>query len=203
MAKLVAITFMSLDGVMQAPGLPDEDRSGGFDRGGWLIPYFDEDLMQVDTEWTRKADGLLLGRKTYEILNAYWPQVTDAGNEVAAKMNSMPKYVASRTLETLGWNNSTVLDGELTEAVAKLKELPGAEIQIPGSGNLLQTLMKHDLVDEYRLLFFPILLGGGKRLFAEGTVPSALKLTSSKTSGSGVTINIYQRGGELQTGSIG
>jgi dihydrofolate reductase len=202
MTKLVAITFLSLDGVMQAPGMPDEDLSGGFDQGGWLVPYFDDVMMEVDAEWTQRADGLLFGRKTYELLNAHWPNVTDEDNLVAAKMNSLPKYVASRTLGTADWNNTTVLTGEVTDAVAKLKELPGTEIQIPGSGELLQTLMKHNLVDEYRLLFFPVVLGSGKRLFAEGAVPSALKLVESKTSTTGVTINTYQTDGEPKHGSF-
>ena len=152
-------------------------------------------------EWTNRADGLLLGRKTYEIFSAHWPHVDDE-DPVAAKLNSVPKYVASTTLDSVEWNNSTLLEGDVAEEVAKLKDQPGTEIQVTGSGGLIQTLLKHDLVDEFRLWTFPVLIGSGKRLFADGTIPAGLKLADVKTSTTGVTIHIYERSGELEYGSF-
>jgi dihydrofolate reductase len=201
MARLVVGTFLTLDGVMQAPGAPDEDRDGGFEHGGWLVPHFDEGMGQLMDKWTNQADAVLLGRKTYEIFAAHWPNVGD-DDPIAAKLNRVPKYVASRTLETVYWNNSTLLSGDVPEEVAKLKEQQDGEIQVTGSGNLIQSLMRHDLVDEYRLLIFPVLVGSGKRLFAEGTIPSGLRLVDSKTSGTGVTINVYERAGAIGYGSF-
>lgn len=200
MRKLVVGTFVTVDGVMQGPGGPDEDRDGGFEHGGWLVPYFDEGLGQLMDELTNRADGLLLGRKTYEIFAAHWPHMPDE-DPIAAKLNSVPKYVASRTLDTVEWNNSTLLGADVAEEVAKLKAGPGGEIQVTGSGDLIQTLMKHDLVDEYRLLVFPVLLGSGKRLFAEGTIPNGLRLVDTTTSTTGVAIQTYERAGKLEYGS--
>jgi dihydrofolate reductase len=158
-------------------------------------------MGQLIAEWTQRTDALLLGRRTYEIFAAHWPHVTD-DDPVAAKLNSVPKYVASRTLDTLEWNNSTLLKGDIAREVATLKERPGTEIQVTGSGQLIQTLLRHDLVDEYRLWIFPVLLGGGKRLFADGTVPGGLRLLDTKTSGTGVTIHTYERAGKLEYGSF-
>lgn len=200
MRKLVVGTFVTVDGVMQGPGGPDEDRDGGFEHGGWLVPYFDEGMGQLMGELTNRADGLLLGRKTYEIFAAHWPHMPDE-DPIAAKLNSVPKYVASRTLDTVEWNNSTLLGADVAEEVAKLKAGPGGEIQVTGSGDLIQTLMKHDLVDEYRLLVFPVLLGSGKRLFAEGTIPNGLRLVDTTTSTTGVAIQTYERAGKLEYGS--
>lgn len=200
MRKLIVGTFLTLDGVMQGPGGPDEDRSGGFSHGGWLVPYFDDMMGQLITEWTAAADGLLLGRKTYEIFAAHWPHVTD--DPIATKLNSVRKYVASRTLDTVGWNNSTLIKGDVAEEVARLKREAGGEILVYGSGALIQTLLKHDLVDEFRLWIFPVLLGQGKRFFAEGTVPAGLKVVDTKLSSTGVVINVYQRGGKLDYGSF-
>ncbi|MQA08772.1 MAG: dihydrofolate reductase [Pseudonocardiaceae bacterium] len=202
MRKLVVVTFLSLDGVMQGPGIPDEDRDGGFEHGGWLVPHFDDVLGESITDWHQRMDGLLLGRKTYEIFAAYWPRVTDPDNPVATILNSVPKYVASRTLETVEWRNSTLLKGDVAEEVAALKEEPGSELQVIGSAALVQTLMKHDLVDEYRLTIFPVLLGSGKRLFAGGTAPAGLTLAETSTSSTGVLINRFERSGELEYGSF-
>jgi dihydrofolate reductase len=201
MRKLVVGTFLTVDGVMQAPGGPDEDREGGFGHGGWSVNYWDEVMGQLIVESTLQAGGLLLGRKTYEIFAAHWPHVGD-DDPVAAKLNSVPKYVASRTLDEVTWNNSTLIQGDVAEAVARLKEQSGAEIQVTGSGELIQTLLDHDLVDEYRLWVFPVVVGDGKRLFARGTIPAALKLVDTKTSSSGVAIHTYERAGELQYGSF-
>jgi len=199
--KLVVGTFLSVDGVMQGPGGPDEDREGGFEHGGWSVAYWDDVMGQIIVESTNRADGLLLGRKTYEILAAHWPHIGD-DDPVASKLNSVPKYVASTTLETVEWNNTTLLRGDIADEVAKLKEQPGPELQVTGSGQLIQTLMEHDLVDEYRLWNFPVLVGSGKRLFADGTIPSGLKLADTKTSTTGVVINTYERAGKLEYGSF-
>jgi dihydrofolate reductase len=202
MSKLVVGTFLSLDGVMQGPGGPDEDREGGFEHGGWSAGYWDDVMGPIIDEWTNQADGLLLGRKTYEIFAAHWPRVSGEDDPIAAKLNSVPKYVVSRTLETVEWNNSTLLQGDIAEEVGKLKDQPGTEIQVTGSGQLIQTLMKHDLVDEYRLWIFPVLLGSGKRLFADGTIPAGLKLADTKLSTTGVAIHSYERAGEIAYGSF-
>jgi dihydrofolate reductase len=200
MRKLVVGTFLTLDGVMQAPGGPEEDRSGGFDHGGWMVPYIDDMIMHAMTDWIRGADGLLLGRRTYEIFAASWPHAS-ADDPIAAKLNSVSKYVASRTLRRVDWNNSTLLTGDIAEAVRKLKGEPGGELQVHGSGELIQTLLKHDLIDEFRLWFFPVLLGTGKRLFGEGTVPAGLKLVETQTSGTGAVLQVHQAAGKPSYGS--
>ncbi|HEV8693170.1 MAG TPA: dihydrofolate reductase family protein [Lysobacter sp.] len=199
--KLVVGTFVTLDGVMQAPGGPDEDRSGGFEHGGWLVPYFDDMMGALITQWTQAADGLLLGRKTYEIFAAHWPHIGDE-DPIAAKLNRVHKYVASRTLDKVEWNNSSLLKGDLAEEVAKLKRQPGGELQVTGSGNLIQTLLQHELVDEFRLWVFPLVLGTGKRLFAEGPRPAALKLVDTTTSSTGVAIHTYAAAGRPTYGSF-
>ena len=201
MRKLVVGTFLSLDGVMQAPGGPDEDPSDGFTHGGWSVTYWDDAMGQIISEWAEQWDGLLLGRKTYEIFAAHWPHVTD-DNPVASKLNSVRKYVASTTLTSVEWNNSTLIDGDLAEEITKLKDQPGGEIQVQGSWQLIQTLIKHDLVDEYRLWIFPVLLGSGKRLFGDGTMPTGLRLVDTKTSSTGVVIHSYERAGKLEYGSF-
>jgi dihydrofolate reductase len=201
MRKLVVGTFLTVDGVMQAPGGPDEDREGGFEHGGWSFKYWDDVMGQLIVDWTLQADALLLGRKTYEIFAGHWPHV-GGDDPVAAKLNSVPKYVASRTLDEVTWNNSTLIQGDVPEAVAGLKTEPGAEIQVTGSGELIQTLMQNDLVDEYRLWVFPVVVGEGKRLFARGTIPGALQLVETKTSSTGVAIHTYERAGGLEYGSF-
>lgn len=202
MAKLVVGTFLTLDGVMQAPGGPGEDRDGGFEHGGWTVPYFNDEMGQIMTGWIEEATALLLGRKTYEIFAAYWPRVTDDQDPVASKLNSVPKYVASRTLDTVDWNNSTLIKGDVAEEVARLKQESAGEIQVAGSGELIHTLMKHDLVDEYRLWVFPVLIGKGKRLFADGTIPGGLRLVDTRTSSTGVASHTYERAGKLEYGSF-
>jgi dihydrofolate reductase len=192
MAKVVLSTFLSLDGVMQAPGGPDEDRSGGFEHGGWQMPYFDDIAGQAVSEGFATSGGMLLGRKTYDIFAAYWPNQPD-DDQIAGAMNAMPKYVASTTLqEPLEWSNSTLLKGDIAEEVTKLKKQPGKHLQVIGSGDFAQTLMQNDLVDEYRLMVHPVVLGNGKRLFRDGSKKIPLRLIDSTTSSTGVLILIYQ-----------
>jgi dihydrofolate reductase len=202
MRKLMATTFMSLDGVMQAPGGSDEDRDGGFEHGGWAVPHFDQHLIQLMTDLTSRADSILIGRKTYDIFAATWP-LAEPDDPIGTKMNSVRKYVASRTLDTVSWQNSTLLTGDVTGAVSELKQGDGDEIQVHGSGELVQTLVEHDLVDEFHLLVFPVLIGSGKRLFAEGTIPSGLKLLDTATSSTGVLISTYARDGKVEYGAMG
>jgi dihydrofolate reductase len=201
MGKLVVGTFLTLDGVMQAPGAPDEDREGGFEHGGWSAPHFDEGMGEVVSGWVGQADALLLGRKTYEIFAAHWPNVP-AEDPIAAKLNSVPKYVASRTLETADWENSTLLGNDVAGEVADLKQRIDGEIQVSGSSDLIQTLIEHDLVDEYRLSIFPVVLGSGKRLFGDGTIPSGLRLVDAQTSTTGVAMHTYERVGKPEYGSF-
>jgi dihydrofolate reductase len=202
MRKLVAGTFVSLDGVMQAPGGPDEDRDGGFEHGGWLVPYFDEKFGEIMTDWTELAGGFLLGRKTYEIFAASWPNATDPDDSVAVALNQRPKYVASRSLNRLDWNNSTLLQGDVVEAVRKLKAADGGEIQVHGSANLLQTLLKHDLVDTLRIWQFPVVIGKGKRLFGEGAAPATFALVESQANTTGAVLHVYERAGNLRYGEV-
>lgn len=198
--KLTLTTFLTLDGVMQAPGGPEEDTSGGFEHGGWLVPYVDEDMGRIVEQRFAGAEAFLLGRHTYEIFAAHWPLVTDANDPVAGKLNSLPKYVASRTLSEATWHNTTLLKGEVAAEVAKLKARPGGELQVHGSGDLAQTLIAHGLVDEYQLWVYPVVLGQGKRLFREGNVPSALQLVQSQTTSTGVLVNVYRPAGDVTHG---
>ena len=202
MRKLIVLSFISLDGVMQAPGGPEEDPTGGFTHGGWAAGYFDDFLGNVMGEQMRWPFDLLLGRKTYEIFAAYWPYVKTEGDPIAAGINKAKRYIASKTLTKLDWSNSELIKGDVATEVKKLKEQDGPEIQVHGSGNLIQTLLKHDLVDELRLKIFPITLGMGKRLFAEGTIPAGFKLFESEVSPSGVIIASYVRSGEVKTGLL-
>lgn len=201
MRKLVLNTFVTLDGVMQAPGGPDEDREGGFQHGGWSVNYWDESMGETIVAWTQRAGALLLGRKTYEIFAAHWPKVGDE-DPVAAKLNGVSKYVASRTLKDVTWRNSSLITGDVDEAVSRLKRAPGDEIQVHGSADLIQTLLRHGLVDEVRLWMFPVVVGTGKRLFGNGAVPRAFKLVDSKTSSTGVSINTYAVAGDIPYGSF-
>ena len=202
MGKLVVGTFVTVDGVMQAPGGPDEDREGGFEHGGWLAPHFDDELGQFMDGLIGRSDALLLGRKTYEIFVSYWPHQGD-DDPMARKLNSVPKYVASRTLDSVDWNNSELLRGDAAEAVARLKNELDGEIHVTGSADLIQTLLEHDLVDEVQLIVFPVVLGTGKRLFGAGTIPRALQLAESKTTPSGVALQRYERVGEPEYGTVG
>ena len=202
MRKLVVGTFLTLDGVLQAPGAPDEDCDGGFQHGGWTVPFFDDQLGEIMAGLTGRSSALLLGRKTYEIFAASWPLLGDE-DPFAAKLNSVPKYVASRTLDTVTWNNSTLLAGDTAEEVAKLKQQEGGEIHITGSGELIQTLLRHDLVDEFNLLTFPVVVGAGKRLFGEGTMPRSFRLVDALTTKTGVMVHSYERAGDLEYGAMG
>jgi dihydrofolate reductase len=195
MRKLVVGTFVTLDGVMQAPGGPNEDREGGFQHGGWLVPYFDDKFGGIMTDWTVRAGAFLLGRKTYEIFAGSWPNATDPGDEAATALNTRPKYVASRTLEKVDWNNSFLIKGDVAEEVAKLKAQEGGEIQVHGSGDLLQTLLKRDLIDTLRIWQFPVVLGTGKRLFGEGTIPLSFQLVDTQLAPSGAVLHVYERAG--------
>src|SRR5438045_6273322 len=202
--RLTLHTFLTLDGVMQAPGAPDEDRDGGFTHGGWSFPFGDQDFGAAVAGWFEHASAFLLGRQTYEIFAAHWPLVTDPADPVASKLNALPKYVASTTLTSADWDNSTLIGGrgDLAAEVAKLKEQPGDELQVHGSGALAHTLIEHDLVDEYRLLYFPVHLGTGKKLFRDGAAPAALRLVSATTTSNGVVIATYQPAGPVRHGSI-
>ena len=197
MRKLVVNTFMSLDGVMQSPGGPDEDPTGGFAYGGWGANYVDDEMMGRVSE--SGPYELLLGRGTYEIFAAHWPY--DEG-PIADQLNSTRKHVASRTLGSVDWNNSTLITGDVAEYVAELKRQDGPEIQVHGSVGLIQTLLEHDLIDEYRLWIFPLVLGKGKRFFGAGTIPGGMKLVDSAVSKTGVTINTYERAGDIDLGSF-
>jgi dihydrofolate reductase len=203
MRKIIVLSFISLDGVMQAPGGPEEDPTGGFKHEGWVFGYFDDFFLKVMVKQMSKPFDLLLGRITYEIFAAYWPYANTSENPFAARINNAKKYVASKTLTKLDWNNSELIKGDVWNEIKKIKEEDGPEIQVHGSGNLIQMLLKHDLVDELWLKVFPITLGVGKRLFAEGTIPAGFKLLESEISPSGVIIASYERAGEVKTGSFG
>jgi dihydrofolate reductase len=192
MPKLVVSEFLTLDGVMQAPGSPTEDRSGGFDLGGWQLEYFDDVFAKAMMDGLAATGGFLLGRTTYENFAAHWPK-QPADDPLAGTFNDLPKYVVSTTLsEPLAWQNSTLIKGDVPARIAALKAGTGKDIQVIGSGELVQTLIRQDLVDEYRLLIHPLLLGNGKRLFREGNAPLRLRLVDSKTSGKGVLILSYE-----------
>lgn len=198
MRKLIVLTFVSLDGVMQGPGGPTEDTSGNFTHGGWTVPYFDEFLGEVMAGQMGRPFDLLLGRKTFEIFASYWPDAEGGENPI----NEATKYVASNTLSSHEWDKSVFLNGDVVPQIKELKQVDGPELQVHGSQNLIQTLLDHDLVDEFWLKIFPVTLGAGKRLFGEGTMPGAYSLVESKTSPSGVIIATLKRAGELETGSF-
>jgi dihydrofolate reductase len=197
MRKLSVNMNMSLDGVVQSPGGPDEDPTGGFEYGGWAAPYYDEEML--DEVRAAPPYELLLGRGTYEIFAAHWPY--DEG-PIADRLNATRKHVASTTRTELEWGNSTVIEGDVADYVAELKSQDGPEIQVHGSPGLIQTLLRHDLIDEFRILIFPVVLGTGKRLFGEGTIPARMELTDSRVSKTGVTTNRYERAGDIEPGSF-
>lgn len=201
MGTVVVSTFVTLDGVIQSPGAPDED--GEFEFGGWQAPYAEDDLGTIMTEWFTRADAFLLGRRTYEIFAGYWPTVTGPDDPIASPLNVLPKYVASTTLTEVEWNNSSLIGENIEDEVAELRRRHHGEIQVHGSSELIQTLRKLDLVDEYRLWTYPVVLGHGKRLFPEGAVSGALKLVDSKITGMGATVNTYRPVGKVTTGSFG
>lgn len=200
MRKLTVNTFLTLDGVMQAPGGPDEDPSDGFAYGGWSVNFWDDEMGKVMDEAMGTPFDMVLGRKTYEIFAAHWPHATD--EQAAKPLNDATKYVASRKLKSLEWANSVLIEGDVAERVAALKKQDGPELQVHGSGNLIQTLLRNSLVDEFRLWTFPVVVGAGKRLFADGTIPGGLKLVDSKVSTTGVVIGTYVPAGAIDTGSF-
>ena len=200
MRKLIVTTFVTLDGVMQAPGGPGEDDSNGFTHGGWSVNYWDDRMGEIMGAATSKPFAMVLGRRTYDIFAGYWP---DAPEEEGAKVfNEATKYVASRSRPALEWSNAVLIEGDAAEGVAKLKEQDGPELQVHGSGDLIQTLLRSTLVDEYRLWVFPVVIGSGKRLFSDGTVPAGLRLVDSTVSTTGVMIGTYEPAGEIPIGSF-
>ncbi|MFN2587554.1 MAG: dihydrofolate reductase family protein [Actinomycetota bacterium] len=200
MRKLIVNTFLTLDGVMQAPGGPEEDTSGGFAHGGWSVTYWDDRMAEVANAIMDKPLDLVLGRRTYEIFAAHWPRATE--EQGGSTFNNATKHVASSTLTNLEWQNSRLIEGDLVEALRELKQQDGPELQVHGSANLLQTLIGGDVIDEYHLWTFPVVVGSGKRLFADGAVPGGLKLVDTVTSTTGVVISTYLPAGELVTGSF-
>ncbi len=201
MRKLIVSTFMSLDGIMQAPGGPEEDPTGGFTLGGWTFNYWNESMDISTSGFDGKDRELVLGRRTYEIFEAYWPYQPD-GDPTARTLNAAKKYVASRTLTTLHWNNSTLLRGDVASAITALKAQPGPDLQIIGSGNLIQTLQTASLIDEYNVWTFPLVLGRGKRLFGETVKPFSLRLVRSQVSTTGVVMSTYVPSGDIRPGSF-
>jgi dihydrofolate reductase len=202
MRKLVVQTFLTLDGVMQAPGGPGEDDDGGFAYGGWSVNYWDDQMGQVMGEATSRPFAMVLGRRTYDIMAAYWPTAPE--EEGAKVFNDATKYVASRSRPDLqAWSNSVQIEGDAADGLAALKAEDGPELQVHGSANLIQTLLRHNLVDEFRLWVFPLVIGSGKRLFADGTVPGGLRLVDSKVSSTGVIMGTWQPAGEIVPGSFG
>ncbi len=198
--KLTVTTFVSADGVAQGPGGPDEDRSDGFDRGGWVVPLFDEDTGKFIDEVFSKVDAFLLGRNTYDVFAASWPNSTDPDDPVARALNTLPKYVSNSTITPPEWQNTTVLEGDVPTAVAELKKQPGRELQVHGSIRLVHTLFEHGLVDEYRLITFPVVLGQGRRLFPVGGRDTKFDLVESRTTSTGVVITVYRPAGRPEYG---
>jgi dihydrofolate reductase len=200
MRKLIVSTFLTLDGVMQAPGGPEEDDTGGFQHGGWSVNYWDDQMGEVMDAAMSTGFDLLLGRKTYDLFAAYWPKAPEEAG--GRPLNDATKYVASRGRPSLEWAKSVLIEGDVADGIAALKQADGPELQVHGSGNLIQTLIRNNLVDEYRHWVFPVVIGTGKRLFADGTVPAGLRLVDHKVSTTGVTIGTYEPAGEIVTGSF-
>jgi dihydrofolate reductase len=204
MRKLVVTTFVSMDGVMQAPGGPEEDPADGFRYGGWAAPFFDEAEGAQVIEWFEPAEDFLLGRTTYQIFESYWPKQPQEGDPISSALNQKTKHVASRTLASVDWNGTAqLIEGDVPSAVRKLKEQDGGELQVHGSAGLIQTLLHEDLIDELHLIVFPVVVGEGKRLFGEGAVPRSWRLVASKTTPGGSMIATYQSAGGLETGKVG
>ncbi|WP_329333031.1 dihydrofolate reductase family protein [Streptomyces sp. NBC_00663] len=202
MGKLVSQIFVSLDGVYQAPGGPEEDPRGGFEQGGWTAPYDDEDFGRFVTEVFGRVGAFLLGRRTYDIFAAYWPKVTDPDNLIAAQLNALPKYVPSSTLTDPEWNNTSVIGGDLAKEVTALKERTDGELQIHGSGALVQSLLNLDLIDTFHMITVPVVLGAGRRLFAEGSLPTAFEHRGGLITSKGVSIQTYDKAGRPEYGSF-
>ena len=200
--QLTVTTFLSVDGVYQGPGASSEDRSGGFERGGWLVPHFDEATGAFIDSVFDDVDAFLLGRRTYDIFAASWPNATDPDDLVANKLNTLPKYVASTTLKDPEWANTSVLEGDVASAVRELKARDGRELQVHGSGQLVRFLLEHDLVDCLNLIVFPVIVGAGRRLFPEGGPATGLALDESRTTPSGVMISVYRPTGRAEFGEV-
>jgi dihydrofolate reductase len=200
--QLTVTTFLSVDGVYQGPGGRDEDARDGFDRGGWVVPHWDEATDHFIGQVFDQADAFLLGRTTYDIFRGYWPKITDPDDRVASQLNTLPKYVVSNTLQDPDWANTTVLSGDVAGEVRKLKDQEGRELQVHGSGQLVRFLLDHDLVDRLHLLVFPVIVGAGQRLFADNAQATGLALDRSRTTGSGVEISVYRPVGPAQFGSV-
>ncbi len=201
--RLTVTTFISVDGVYQGPGGPTEDTRGGFDRGGWLAPHFDEAGGQFQVDNFSKVDAFLLGRRTFEIFASYWPEHNEANDPIANSLNALPKYVVSTTIRSVDWQPTTILSGDLASEVGRLKAMPGRELQVHGSGVLVRSLLEHDLVDELRLLVFPVIVGAGMRLFPDSGVATGLCLVDARTTPSGVAIQTYQPTGRPEFGEVG
>jgi len=200
MRRLIVSTFLTLDGVMQAPGGPGEDDDGGFAYGGWSVNYWDDRMGEVMDKATSSPFAMVLGRKTYDIMAAYWPNAPE--EEGGRVFNEATKYVASRGRPTLEWSNSVLIEPDAAAGLAALKAEDGPELQVHGSSNLIQTLLRHNLIDEYRLWVFPVVIGSGKRLFANGAIPAGLRLVDSTVSTTGVVIGTYEPAGEIVPGSF-
>lgn len=200
--ELTSTMFLSVDGVYQGPGGPTEDRSDGFDRGGWLVPHFDEQTGEFMNSVFEKVDAFLLGRRTYDIFAEAWPKSTDPNDPVATKLNTLPKYIASTTLKDPAWTNTTVLQGDLANAVREQKRRDGRELQVHGSGQLVRFLLEHDLLDRLHLLVFPVIVGAGRRLFPDRGIPTGLRLVDSRTTPSGVAIHVYEPKGRPEFGEV-
>ncbi|MFD7164594.1 dihydrofolate reductase family protein [Streptomyces violascens] len=203
--KLTFTSFLTLDGVVQAPGAPEEDTGNGFTQGGWLVPFADDTSGRYVAEWFADVDAFLLGRRTYDIFASYWPRVTDPDNPVATRLNERPKYVVSNTLKNPEWHNTTVIAGaeaDVVKEVQALKDRAGGELQVHGSGTLALFLMGHGLIDEYRLWTFPVVLGHGRRLFTDGVPPTSFELAGTRTTPTGVMVNSYRPTGRPQYGSF-
>jgi dihydrofolate reductase len=200
--RLTLTEFVTLDNVYQAPGAPTEDASGGFQQGGWLVPFFDDQLGQFMNGVFDEVEAFVLGRRTYEIFAASWPNFPDPEDPIARRLNTLPKYVASRTLTQADWANSTILGGDVVAEVAKLKEQPGRELQMHGSGALAQTLFDAGLIDTIRLIVFPVVLGSGRRLFAEGRTPSRFRLAGVMSTPAGVTVQTLELAGRPEYGTV-
>jgi dihydrofolate reductase len=200
MRELLVTTFVSLDGVMQAPGGPGEDDDGGFTLGGWSVNYWDDTMMEIMGEATSRPFAMVLGRRTYDIMAAHWPHASE--EEGGKVFNEATKYVASRGRPKLDWANSVLIEGDAAEGLAALKREDGPELQVHGSANLIQTLLRNNLVDRYRLWVFPVVLGSGKRLFGDGAIPAGLKMVDSTPSSTGVMIATYEPAGEIKIGTF-
>ncbi len=201
--KLVLMQFLSLDGVSQGPGAPDEDTSDGFAHGGWFVPYLDDAFLRIVADWTAAADAFLFGRRTYENFARDWPQATDPNDSVAGQLNGRPKYVASRTLERADWAPTTILSGDVPARVAALKQQPGRELQIHGSARLGQSLLDAGLIDEVRLAIAPVVVGHGRRLFRDGATPTGLRLLRHEATPAGLAIHVYEAAGAPAFGTYG